>query len=84
MRAFAESVERCIVIEEGDPYLVEGARTACIAVEGKPESFRFGELNSARVRRILDGDSYAGAEARSRQAACLLPRLSASQRLSRR
>jgi indolepyruvate ferredoxin oxidoreductase alpha subunit len=57
MRSFAESVERCIVIEEGDPYLVEGARAACIAVEGKPESFRFGELNSARVRRILDGDS---------------------------
>jgi len=45
------------VIEEGEPYLVEGARAACIAVEGKPESFRFGELNSARVRRILEGDN---------------------------
>jgi indolepyruvate ferredoxin oxidoreductase alpha subunit len=56
MRAFAASVERCVVIEEGDPYLVEAARTAGIAVEGKPESFRFGELNSKRVRRILDGD----------------------------
>ena len=56
MRAFATSVDRCIVIEEGDPYLVEGARTAGIAVEGKPESFRFGELNTSRVRRILDGD----------------------------
>ena len=57
MRAFAASVERCIVIEEGDPYLVEGARAACIAVEGKPEIYRFGELTSARVRRILDGDT---------------------------
>jgi indolepyruvate ferredoxin oxidoreductase alpha subunit len=57
MRAFAASVERCIVIEEGDPYLVEVARADCIAVEGKPESFRFGELNSARVRRILDKDA---------------------------
>jgi indolepyruvate ferredoxin oxidoreductase alpha subunit len=57
MRAFAASVERCLVIEEGEPYLVEGARAACIAVEGKPESFRFGELNSARVRRILEGDN---------------------------
>ena len=57
MRAFAASVERCIVIEEGDPYLVEAARTAGIAVEGKPEMYRFGELNSARVRRILDGDT---------------------------
>jgi indolepyruvate ferredoxin oxidoreductase, alpha subunit len=56
MRAFAASVERCVVIEEGDPYLVEAARTAGIAVEGKPESFRFGELNSKRVRRILDRD----------------------------
>jgi indolepyruvate ferredoxin oxidoreductase alpha subunit len=56
MRAFAKSVERCIVIEEGDPYLVEGARTAGIAVEGKQEIFRFGELNTNRVRRILEGD----------------------------
>ena len=56
MRAFAASVERCVVIEEGDPYLVEAARTAGIAVEAKPEMYRFGELNSARVRRILDGD----------------------------
>jgi indolepyruvate ferredoxin oxidoreductase alpha subunit len=57
MRAFAKSVERCIVIEEGDPYLVEGARTAGIAAEGKQEIFRFGELNTNRVRRILAGDS---------------------------
>ncbi len=56
MLAFASSVERCIVIEEGDPYLVEGARTAGIAVESKQEMFRFGELNTTRVRRILDGD----------------------------
>jgi indolepyruvate ferredoxin oxidoreductase alpha subunit len=56
LRSFAAGVRRCIVIEEGDPYLVEGARTAGIAVEGKPEIFRFGELNSRRVRRILDGD----------------------------
>jgi indolepyruvate ferredoxin oxidoreductase alpha subunit len=57
MRAFAAGVERCMVVEEGDPYLVEGVRTAGIAVEGKPEAFRFGELNTARVRRILEGDN---------------------------
>ncbi|MGA2352200.1 MAG: thiamine pyrophosphate-dependent enzyme [Terracidiphilus sp.] len=57
MRAFAASVDLCVVIEEGDPYLIEAARTAGIAVEGKPESFRFGELNTARVRRILENDS---------------------------
>jgi indolepyruvate ferredoxin oxidoreductase alpha subunit len=57
MRNFAESVERCIVIEEGDPYLLEAARTAGIMVEGKAENFRFGELNTSRVRRILDGNT---------------------------
>jgi indolepyruvate ferredoxin oxidoreductase alpha subunit len=56
MRAFAAAVQRCVVIEEGDPYLVEAARTAGIAVEGKPDSFRFGELSVSRVRRILTGD----------------------------
>jgi indolepyruvate ferredoxin oxidoreductase alpha subunit len=57
MKEFAESVDLCTVIEEGDPYLLEAARTAGIAVEGKPESFRFGELNTTRVRRILEGDA---------------------------
>jgi indolepyruvate ferredoxin oxidoreductase alpha subunit len=51
MRAFAADVDLCVAIEEGDPYLVEAARTAGIAVEGKPEMYRFGELNSAASRR---------------------------------
>jgi len=54
--AFARSVQRCVVIEEGDPWLVEALRAAGIAVEGKPEMYRFGELNVGRVRRILEGD----------------------------
>jgi indolepyruvate ferredoxin oxidoreductase alpha subunit len=57
MRQFAASVDSCAVIEEGDPYLVEAARTAGIAVKGKPEMYRFGELNTNRVRRILDEDT---------------------------
>jgi len=57
MRAFADSVDLCVVIEEGDPYLVEAARTAGIAVEGKQEMYRFGELNVPRVRRILNDDA---------------------------
>jgi len=57
IRQFAARVERCLVIEEGDPYLVEQIRAAGIAVEAKPEMFRFGELNVNRVRRILAGDS---------------------------
>jgi indolepyruvate ferredoxin oxidoreductase alpha subunit len=56
IREFAGSVERCVVIEEGDPYLVETLRAEGIAVEGKAEMFRFGELNVDRVRRILAGD----------------------------
>lgn len=56
IRAFAESVERCVVIEEGDPYLAEAARAAGIAVEAKDEPFRFGELDVSLVRRILAGE----------------------------
>ena len=36
IREFAASVERCVVIEEGDPYLADAIRAAGIAVEGKP------------------------------------------------
>ena len=56
IREFAKSVDRCLVIEEGDPYLVDAIRAEGIAVEGKPEMYRFGELNVERVRRILAGD----------------------------
>ncbi len=57
IREFAQSVERCIVIEEGDPYLTIHIRAAGIPVESKPEMYRFGELNVERVRRILDSDT---------------------------
>jgi len=55
--AFVKSVERCVVIEEGDPYLAEAIRAAGIPVEAKPEMYRFGELDVARVRRILAGET---------------------------
>ena len=54
--AFAKSVERCVVIEEGDPFLAEAIRAAGVAVEDKPAMYRFGELNVARVARILQRD----------------------------
>jgi indolepyruvate ferredoxin oxidoreductase, alpha subunit len=57
IRNFATSVQRCVVIEEGDPYLVEALRANGILVEGKDESFRFGELNVERVRQILAHDT---------------------------
>jgi indolepyruvate ferredoxin oxidoreductase alpha subunit len=63
MRRFAASVDRCLVVEEGDSYLYEAARTAGIAVESKPEMYRFGELNVDRVRRIVAGDTSAEAVA---------------------
>ncbi len=56
LRAFAAGVKRCVVIEESDPVIAEALRAAGIAVESKPEAFRFGELDVARVRRILARD----------------------------
>ncbi len=59
IRQFAAGVTRCVVIEEGDPYLVESIRAAGISVEGKPEMYRYGELNVDRVKRIIAGDVSA-------------------------
>ncbi|MCX6621919.1 MAG: thiamine pyrophosphate-dependent enzyme [Acidobacteria bacterium] len=56
IRNFAAGVERTVVIEEGDPYLVDSLRAEGIAVEGAAEMFRFGELNVDRVTRILNHD----------------------------
>ncbi|MDX9754497.1 MAG: thiamine pyrophosphate-dependent enzyme [bacterium] len=57
VKQFAASVDRCLVIEEGDPYLVDAFRAEGIAVEGKDEMYRYGELNVNRVRKILAGDT---------------------------
>ncbi len=56
IRAFAAGVERCLVIEEGDPYLADRILAAGVKIESRPEMYRFGELNVARVRRILSRD----------------------------
>jgi indolepyruvate ferredoxin oxidoreductase alpha subunit len=56
IRAFAQGVERCVVLEEGDPYLTDALRAAGLTVEGKPDLYRFGEFDVARVRRILHRD----------------------------
>ena len=53
---FVKTVDRCLVVEEGDPYLVDALRAAGLAVEGKAEMYRFGELDVPRVRRILNQD----------------------------
>ncbi len=56
LRRFAAGVERCVVVEEGDPVVADALLAAGIRVEGKPEMFRFGELSVARVARILARD----------------------------
>ena len=53
---FVASVERAVVIEENDPYMADAVRAAGGPIESAPEMYRFGELNVARVRRILAGD----------------------------
>ncbi|MFO7973874.1 MAG: thiamine pyrophosphate-dependent enzyme [Candidatus Hydrogenedentota bacterium] len=53
IRKFAASVDRCVVIEEGDSYLVDHLRANGIPVEGKDDGYRFGELNVGLVRGIL-------------------------------
>jgi indolepyruvate ferredoxin oxidoreductase alpha subunit len=56
LRRFAAGVERCVVVEEGDPVVADALLAAGIRVEGKPEMFRFGELSVSRVARILARD----------------------------
>lgn len=57
IRRFAASVKRCLVIDEGDPYIAESCGGAGVLVEDKPALFRFGEMSVGRVRRILAGDT---------------------------
>ncbi len=58
LREFAASVDRCVVIEENDPWLATACRAAGLAVEAKDDAvFRFGELDVDRIRRILARDA---------------------------
>ena len=59
IKAFAATVKRCVVVEEGDPILFEACKAMGLSVEGKNEMYRFGELNVERVRRILNNDLTA-------------------------
>ena len=73
IREFAESVERCVVLEEGDPVLADAIRAAGVPVEGRPERLRFGELTVDRVRRILARDGSPEPEAPRGKAPELCP-----------
>ncbi len=73
IRRFAAGVDRCVVVEEGDPVMADAVLAAGIAVEGKPEMFRFGELDVARVRRIVARDTSPEAKPPSGKAPELCP-----------
>ena len=53
---FIKSVDRCVVIEEGDPLSGGCHSGGGLPVEGKADMYRFGELDVPRVRRILNYD----------------------------
>lgn len=55
IRAFTKDRKRILAVEENDPYLSESLRAAGIPAETNPESFRHGELNVVRVRRLIAG-----------------------------
>lgn len=57
MAAFAAEHEECWVIEEGDPVILTALKAAGVAVVGKQEMYRFGELTVDRVKRILRNDT---------------------------
>ena len=56
MLEFIDSVEDCVVIEEGDPFIQTEILAAGGKVRPRMERYRYGELDVVRVRRILDGD----------------------------
>ena len=81
IRAFAAGVKRCLVIEEGDPYLTESIRAAGIKVESAPEMYRFGELSVARVAADPGGRHLGGTGSRARKTAAALSGLFPPQRV---
>ena len=48
--------ERCVVVEEGDPFITTQLRAAGVKVEERAEEWRFGEMNVDKVRAQLDGN----------------------------
>ena len=56
IKEFAKSVKRVVVVEEGSRFLEENLKAAGISVEGKAETFEYGELNTARVKKLIAND----------------------------
>jgi indolepyruvate ferredoxin oxidoreductase alpha subunit len=53
---FIDSVDDCVVIEEGDPFIQTEVQAAGGKLRPRMERYRFGELDVPRVKRILAGD----------------------------
>ena len=56
IKEFVNSHEDNLVVEEGDPIVVETLLANGMKVRGKKEAFRFGELNVARVKKLAADD----------------------------
>ena len=52
---FSKRYKRCVVIEEGDPYMTTLLLAAGANVEPRDEVWRFGEFNSDRAKAQIDG-----------------------------
>ncbi len=70
---FLKDKAKRFVIEENDPFLVEQIRAAGGDVPWNPEAFRMGELNVARVKRILTHDASPEPVAPRGKPPCLCP-----------
>lgn len=57
IRKFAESVDECFILEEGDPFMEELIKAEGIKVIAKDPLFRFGEFSVGRVRKVLANDT---------------------------
>jgi len=53
---FIASVDDCVVVEEGDPFIQTEVQAAGGKVRPRMERYRFGELDVSRIKRILAGD----------------------------
>lgn len=56
IKEFAAQYDRCIVIEEGDPYMTTLLRAAGANVEPREEKWRFGEFTVDRAKAQIAGD----------------------------
>ncbi|MGC4001249.1 MAG: thiamine pyrophosphate-binding protein [Anaeromyxobacter sp.] len=54
-RDFARSVQRCLVLEDGEPVVARALRAAGVPVEETPEGFRGVALDAAALRAMLRG-----------------------------